>query len=57
MAFIDPVAFLRSTPPFDDLPEPLFDEAALALEIGLFPKGTWLVRVGGAPLEHIRVIR
>ena len=57
MAFIDPVAFLRSTPPFDDLPEPLFDEAALALEIGLFPKGTWLVRVGGAPLEHLWVIR
>ena len=57
MAFIDPVAFLRSTPPFDELPEPLFDEAARALEIGLFPKGTWLVRVGGAPLEHLWVIR
>ncbi len=57
MAWIDPVAFLRSTPPFDDLPESLFDEAAQGLEIGLFPKGTWLVRVGGAPLEHLWVIR
>lgn len=57
MAWIDPVAFLRSTPPFDDLPEPLFAEAAQGLEIGLFPRGTWLVRVGGAPLEHLWVIR
>ena len=57
MAFIDPVAFLRSTPPFDELPEPLFDEAALGLEIGLFTKGTWLVRVGGTPLEHLWIIR
>ena len=57
MAWIDPVAFLRSTPPFDDLPEPLFEKAAQSLEIGLFPKGTWLVRVGGVPLEHLWVIR
>ena len=57
MASFDPVAFLRSTPPFDGLPAPLFDEAARSLEIGFFPAGTWLVRVGGQPLEHLWIIR
>ena len=57
MASFDPVAFLRSTPPFDGLPPPLFDEAARSLEIGFFPAGTWLVRVGEQPLEHLWIIR
>ena len=57
MASIDPVAFVRSTPPFDGLPEALFHEASRELEIGYFPAGTWLVRVGQQPLEHLWVIR
>ena len=57
MAAIDPVAFVRSTPPFDALPAPAFDEAARELEIGYFPAGSWLVRVGQQPLEHLYVIR
>jgi len=57
MSSIDPVAFLRSTPPFDALPAALFDEASRSLEIGFFPSGTWLVRVGQRPLEHLWVIR
>jgi CBS domain-containing protein len=54
---VDPVAYVRATPPFAALPEALFEVAARALEIGFYPAGTWLVRAGGAPLEHLYVIR
>jgi CBS domain-containing protein len=57
MAAIDPVAYLRATPPFDALPQPLFDEAARALEVVFYPAGTRLVHSGGQPLEHLYVIR
>jgi CBS domain-containing protein len=57
MASIDPVAFLRATPPFDALPQRLFDEAARRLEVAYHPAGTWLARVGKEPLRHLYVIR
>jgi CBS domain-containing protein len=57
MTAVDPVAFLRATPPFDALPRELFDAASRALEIAFYPAGTWLVRAGGTPLEHLYVIR
>ena len=57
MAAIDPVAYLRATPPFDALPQPLFDDAARALEVAFYPAGTKLVHAGGQPLEHLYVIR
>ncbi len=57
MAALDPVAFLRVTPPFDELPPALFDAAARALEISFAPAGTRLVERGGAPLQHLYVIR
>lgn len=57
MSAIDPVAYVRETPPFDALPRALFDGAMAALEIGFYPAGTWLVRAGGRPLEHLYVIR
>ncbi|HET7824834.1 MAG TPA: DUF294 nucleotidyltransferase-like domain-containing protein [Anaeromyxobacter sp.] len=57
MDAVDPVAYVRATPPFAALPEALFEVAARALEIGFYPAGTWLVRAGGAPLEHLYVIR
>jgi CBS domain-containing protein len=57
MAAIDPIAFLRATHPFCDLPAPLFDPAARALEIAFFPAGTRLVERGGQPLRHLYVIR
>jgi len=57
MASLDPVAFLRSTPPFDVLPAALFDAAARTLEIGYYPAGSALVRVGAEPLQHLYVIR
>jgi CBS domain-containing protein len=53
----DPVAFVRATTPFEGLPQPLFDRAARALEVGFFPAGTRLVRAGGEPLQHLYVIR
>jgi len=53
----DPVAYVRATPPFDALPQALFDEAMRALEVAFYPAGTWLVRAGGTPLEHLHVIR
>jgi CBS domain-containing protein len=57
MAALDPAGFLRATPPFGDLPKPLFDRAARALEIGFYPAGTRLVARGGSPLQHLYVIR
>ncbi len=57
MASLDPVAYLRSTPPFHALPQPLFDHAAGSLEVGYYPAGSQLVHVGAAPLEHLYVIR
>ncbi len=57
MADLDPIAFLRVTPPFCDLPKPLFDSAVRAVEVGSFPAGTRLVERGGPPLRHLYVIR
>jgi len=54
---LDPAAFLRSTPPFDALPRPLFDAAVARLEEVSFPAGTWLTRAGTEPLAHLYVIR
>lgn len=54
---IDPVAYLRSLPPFDGLPEPMFQAAAAGLEVGFYPAGTRLATVGGEPLGHLYVIR
>jgi CBS domain-containing protein len=54
---IDPVAYVRETPPFDALPHAAFQGAASALEIAFYPAGTWLVRAGQRPLEHLYVIR
>jgi CBS domain-containing protein len=57
MASLDPVAFLRATPPFNALPAALFDAAASTLEIGYYPAGAQLVRVGAEPMQHLYVIR
>lgn len=54
---VEPVVFLRGTPPFHALPQPLFDEAARALEVGFYPAGMRLVESGGTALEHLYVIR
>jgi CBS domain-containing protein len=54
---IDPIAYVRATPPFHALPAALFDEAMAALEIAFYPAGTWLVRAGGRPLERLAIIR
>ena len=57
MANLDPVAFVRSTPPFDALPQELFDGVARSLEVIYYPAGTKLVTVGEQPLQHLYVIR
>ena len=57
MASLDPVSFVRSTPPFDSLPSDLFEAAAGTLEVVYHPSGTRLVSVGQDPLHHLYVIR
>jgi CBS domain-containing protein len=57
MAALDPVAFLRATRPFNDLPPDLFRRAARALDIGFFAAGKRLVERGGTPLQHLYIIR
>ncbi len=57
MASVDPVAFVRSTPPFDALPPGLFDDVAGDIDVAYLPAGTWVVRAGGTPLAHLHVIR
>ncbi len=57
MAVLDPVAFLRATPPFDHLPQGAFDDAAQSVEIVFHPKGARVASRGAKPLEHLYVIR
>ena len=57
MVSLDPIGFVRGTPPFDALPRNAFDDAARALEIVFFPSGTRLLARDGAPAEHLYVIR
>jgi CBS domain-containing protein len=57
MASLDPVAFVRGTPPFDALPAAAFEDAAKALEIVFHPAGTRLLVRGGEPSAHLYVIR
>ncbi len=57
MAALDPQAFVRGTPPFDALPQGAFSDAAKALEIVFFPVGTRILQRGGAPSEHLYIIR
>jgi CBS domain-containing protein len=52
-----PIAYLRATPPFHALPEPLFAAAARALEVGFWPAGSRLASAGGSPLAHLYVVR
>lgn len=56
-AALDPVAYVRRIPPFDAVPEALFLEVAPTLEIGLYEAGERLASRGGAPLQHLYVIR
>ncbi len=57
MVSLDPIGFVRGTPPFDTLPKGAFDEAAKALEIVFLPSGTRLLTRGGKPSDHLYVIR
>jgi CBS domain-containing protein len=57
VAGIDPATYLRATPPFGLLPAELFGEVARAVEVVFHPAGNHLVRAGGAPLQHLYVIR
>ena len=57
MVALDPVAFVRSTPPFDGLPPEAFATAAHAIEIVFHPSGTRLLSRGGEPSRHLYVIR
>jgi CBS domain-containing protein len=57
VASLDPVAFVRGTPPFDALPAPAFEDAAKSLEIVFHPAGTRLLERGGDPSQHLYVIR
>jgi CBS domain-containing protein len=54
---IDPIAYLRATPPFHAVPQPLFERASLNVEIGFYGAGSRLAEAGGRPLEHLYVIR
>jgi CBS domain-containing protein len=57
MRAIDPIAYLRSIPPFDGVALPLFEEAARGVEVAFHAAGAILVRAGGEPLRHLYVIR
>ena len=57
MADLDPVAFLRATPPFDALPAPDFERAATALEVVFAPAGHVFISRDGTPADHLFLIR
>src|SRR6266542_5331173 len=57
MVSLDPVAFVRGSPPFDALPSRMFEDAARAFEIVFHPAATRLLVRGGEPSQHLYVIR
>ena len=57
MADLDPVAFLRGTPPFDALPASAFERVASALEVVFHPAGGVVIARDGPPSEHLYVVR
>ena len=57
MSAIDPIAYLRATPPFHALPAVLFEQGVASAEIGFYAAGSRLATAGGPPLEHLYVIR
>lgn len=57
MTDLDPIAFVRATPPFDRVPARDFNAAVRELEIRFFPAGTRLLQRGAAPLDVLYVIR
>lgn len=57
MADLDPVAYLRATPPFDALPAPDFERAAVALEVVFAPAGHTIISRDGPPSEHLFLVR
>ena len=57
MVSLDPVAFVRGSPPFDALPSRMFEDAARALEIVFYPAATRILVRGGEPSQHLYVIR
>jgi CBS domain-containing protein len=54
---VGPEEFLRSLPPFDRLDEATFRDAAATLEVVYLPAGTRALHRGGAPSEHLQVVR
>jgi CBS domain-containing protein len=57
MASLDPATYLRTVPPFDALPEDLYERAVRGVDVVYFPAGARVARAGGQPLEHLHVIR
>ena len=57
MADLDPVAFLRATPPFDALPASAFGRVSTALEVVFHPAGDVVIARDGPPSEHLYVVR
>lgn len=54
---MEPLEFLRRHPPFDRLGERELRRVEDALEISFAPRGELVLRRGGAPSEHLFVIR
>ena len=57
MADLDPVSFLRATPPFDGLPPHEFERASAALEVVFHPAGDLIIARDGPPSEHLYIVR
>src|SRR3954452_14837738 len=53
----DIVEFLRRHPPFDDLGDDVLEELSRSVEVEFFPRGTTIFLKGGAPMQHVRVVR
>jgi len=56
MAALDPVAFVRATPPFDALPAETFAAVAGTIDQVEHAAGARLLRRGGEPSDHLFVI-
>lgn len=54
---LNPLEFVRQTPPFDTLPQEALAAVERGLEIQFFPKGTRVLERDGPPSDHLYLIR
>jgi CBS domain-containing protein len=57
MIIEDVVEFLKHVPPFQFLDEPALTDLAVGMSMEFFPKGTTILKQGGAASKYLYIIK